>query len=175
MTDKKQALKDHMGSTGAQLLRAVVLETLRLEASEALTVQAPAGAEAEVATIARAMAAGTSYGAILQMREVGRWPGLLDRLRAEALEERRVRGSVILDFNTTHGDVKLLTRDHGIYTLTQSHPSYGRTSAVLTEEQACAYLQTRGMSQAFVSLTTDPEAWPEETSRGRSWYGTHLK
>lgn len=174
MSDKKQALQDHMGSTGEQLLRAVVLETLRLEAAEALTLMAPAGAEGDIATIVQAMTAGTSYGTILQMAEVGRWSGLLDRLRAEAMEERRVWGSVILDFDTTR-DVKMLTRDRGTYLLTTSHPSYGRTSAVLTSEQARAYLQTRGVSPAFIAMATDPEAWPEETKRDRSWYRRYLK
>ena len=173
MSDKKQALQDYMGSMGEQLLLAVVLETLRLEAAEALTVQAPAGAEADIAAITQAMTDGTSYGAILAMSEVVRWPGLLDRLRAEALEERRVRGSAILDFNT-RGDVTILTRNRGTYTLTQSHPSYGRTSAVLTAEQARAYLQTRGIGPAFIALTTDPEAWPEETKRDRSWFRQNL-
>lgn len=173
MSDKKQALKEHMGSTGEQMLRAVVIEALRLEAAEALTVQAQAGAEADIATITQAMTAGTSYGAILAMPEVVRWPGLLDRVRAEAMEERRVRGSAVLDFDT-RGDVKLLTRDHEVYTLTQSHPSYGRTKAVLTAEQARAHLQGRGMTPAFIDLMTDPEAWPAENGRDRGWFHEHL-
>ncbi|CAE6779541.1 hypothetical protein [Nitrospira defluvii] len=175
MADKRQALMDHMQSTGAQLLRSVVLETMRFEAAEALTIQAPAGAETDAATIAQAMANGTSYGTILGMPEVTRWPGLLDRMRAEAMEERRVRGAVILDFDTRHGDVKILTRDRGTYMLTQSHPSYSRTSAVLTEDQTCAYLQARGTTPAFIDLMTDPEAWSEEKVRGRSWFREHLK
>jgi len=173
MSDKL-TLRDHMHTGSERLYREVVLETLRFEAAETLKVHAPAGSEADAEAVAKAIVEGLSYGTILQMRELGRWTDLLMRVRAEAFEERRVRAAAILYFNT-HQDVVLLTRNQGTYTLTTSQPSRGRTSGVLTVQEARMYLQEQGLAQAYIDMATDPEAWPDETPRNRSWFWEHLK
>ena len=163
----------HMGSQSEQLLRAVVLETLRLEAADGVAALAPVGAEAETDAIVDALADGTPYQTILAMPEVIRWPAILSHFHTEAAEERRVRRALVLDFDTRDG-VVLLTRDRETYTLTTTHPDRGRTSEVLTVEQARAYLQTRGVVPAFIALATDPVQWPAQSSGGLSWFREHL-
>lgn len=164
----------HMGSKPEQLLRAVVLETLRLEAADGVAALAPVGAHADTDAIVDALADATPYQTILAMPEVVRWPAILSHLQVEAAEERRVRRALVLDFDTREG-VTLLTRGRETYVLTTSKPDQGRTSEVLTADQARAYLQGRGVVPAFVELATDPAQWPAQSSGGRDWFQEHLK
>lgn len=161
-----------MGSKPEQLLRAVVLESMRLEAAESVAVLA--GGEAEVDAIVDALADGTPYKTILAMSEVIRWPAILAHLQTEAAEERRVQRALILDYDAREG-VTLLTRDRETYVLTSTHPDRGRTSEVLTVQKARAYLQGRGAAPEFVALATDPAQWPAQSSGGRSWFQAYLK
>lgn len=174
MTDNhSKALIIHMASQPEQLLRGVVAETLRHEAAEGVAALAAVGAEADTDAIVDALAAGTHYRTILTMPEVIRWPAILAHLQTEAAEERRVRRALVLDFDTRDG-VVLLTRDRETYVLTTSKPDQGRTSEVLTVEQARAYLQGRGVIPAFIELATDPAQWPAQSNGGRSWFQEHL-
>ncbi|MCS6291707.1 MAG: hypothetical protein H8J66_01445 [Nitrospira sp.] len=169
-----KALIIHMGSKPEQLLRGVVAETLRLEAADGVAALATVGAHADTDAIVDALAAGTNYKTILAMPEVVRWPAIAAHLQTEAEEERRVRRALVLDFDTRDG-VTLLTRDRETYVLTASKPDQKRTFEVLTVEQVRAYLQGRGVLQAFISLATDPAQWPAQSSGGRSWFQTYLK
>lgn len=162
-----------MGSKPEQLLRAVVLETLRLEAAEVVAGLAPAGAEADIDVIVDALADSTPYQTILQMPEAVRWPTIVDRLQTEAAEERRIQRALILDYDARDG-VTLLTRHREEYVLTKSDSDHDRTSEVLTLDHARAYLHGRGATPAFVALATDPAQWPAQSSGGRSWFQEHL-